>query len=69
MSLPVKSVVVPFSVLCVRASVMSPCSSLGTNPSTTRDGIPKDLAMRAIADAYCSLSPTIAVPPSSWVIR
>ncbi len=28
-----------------------------------------DFAMRAIADAYCSLSPTIAVPPSSWVIR
>ena len=41
----------------------------GRKPSTTRLGKPRLRAISAIAEAYCSLSPTIALPASSWSIR
>ncbi|OIQ66927.1 hypothetical protein GALL_515000 [mine drainage metagenome] len=45
------------------------CGPDGTNPRTTRAGNPICLAIRAIAEAYCSPSPTIRPPPSRVAMR
>ena len=54
----------------VRTTRSAPaCSSLGVKPSTTRAGRPISRAMSAIAEAYCSLSPTMGTLVSRVVMR
>ena len=69
-SLPVNSILVPLpEVFSVRASVISPSSFFGRKPRTTREGSPRSRAISAMAEAYCSESPTMAVPASSLLMR
>ena len=56
-------------VFSVRASVISPSPFFGRKPRTTREGSPRSRAISAMAEAYCSESPTMAVPASSLLMR
>ena len=59
----------PSASVSVLSAVGSPSASFGVNPTATRAGRPSSRAASAIAEAYCSASPTIMPPSSSCPIR